>query len=395
MEAICQNQAAYYTELAAITRAVLAAPLGVDINIYTDSKSSIEAVKRYLDEVNDRRKLRIAGRPFLDLIQQLISMRSGRVQLLHVHSHTDLKDQHSVGNKVADFVAGSLLRKDDKGRPLPCPWTTKQYQPIPLELGERHVVLKDHRKRVIAGDIRKTTQREAQARLIVKWRNSKSQSSFAGPFYKEIKDILFKAQSRLPMLYDTRQLAGQQRFLVQAASNTLQYRIRVEGGKRIPYEAMCHECDQIQDTWHMFACPKLLEERQATAKAIQVVLNRLWRDCQLVPLPEGDAPPDTSDAPLVCVIGWLMHRDLHNEQNLHKLQRQPDVIRACFGGFLVWEMKAELRKFAGIGRDHKGGYDVKSQNPELFQQIDSLVEYTIKCIREILFLEAYKMSATW
>ena len=61
----------------------------------------------------------------------------------------------------------------------------------------------------------------------------------------------------------------------------------------------------------------------------------------------------------------------------------------------MWEMKAQLRMFAGIGRDHKHGNDVKSLNPELFQQIDSLVEYTIKCIREVLFLEAYKMSSRW
>ena len=392
MDFDCHNNAAYYTELAAITRSIMAAPSGVHLNIHTDSKSSIEAIRRYMDEVNDRRKLRIAGRPFLELIQRMIETRSGQVQLHHVRSHTDLKDQHSSGNKVADFVAGSVLRKDEKGKRIPCPWLTRDTKSLPLQLGERHVVLKDHRQRVIAGDVRKTTQREAQARLIQKWKKSKSQSSFAGPYYKEIRETLFKAPSRQLMSHDSMQLLQQQRFLLQAACNTLQYRTCIVANKRVPYEEVCALCQAKRDTWHLFACPDLTSQREATATAIHAVLDQLWLDSHPTVLPKHTLPNYRTS--LVCLVGWLMHRDLNNDQNELLLRSQPDVIRACFGGFLVWEMKAELRKFAGIGRDRDSDIDVKSQNPELFQKIDSLVESAIKHIRSILLHNAFAMSAS-
>jgi len=58
-------------------------------------------------------------------------------------------------------------------------------------------------------------------------------------------------------------------------------------------------------------------------------------------------------------------------------------------------MKAELRNFAGMGRDRRFDFDVKSQSPELFQHIDSLVEFAIQNIREGLFLNAFNRFNIW
>jgi len=383
----CQNQAAYYTELAAIARAIMAVPEAVNINLYTDSKSSIEAIQRYREEINDRRKLRVAGRPFLGLIELLMNSRTGNVFFHHVHSHTDFKDRHSSGNKVADHVAGSVLRQ--KSKKQESQWAQKNFRPLPLHLGERHVVLRDHVGRIIAGDIRRTAQREAQARMVSQWRESKSQGSFAGPFYREIREILFILPSRLPMNFDSRQLLEMQRFLLQAATNTIQYQVRIVNSKRVPFEALCARCNVVRDTWHMFVCPALEPHHQQTAKSICSVMDQLWQESH------PDQPPRQHPMvqSLVVLVGWLMHRDLENKQDLHRLQRLPDVIRACFGGFLVWEMKAELRKFAGIGRRCDSDSDVKSVDPERFQHIDSLVESAIKNIRAILFLGAFNMSS--
>lgn len=390
MNDLCQNQSAFYTELAAITRAIMATPTGVNINIFTDSLSSIQAIRRYADEVTDRRRLRISGRPFLGLIDHMTKSRKGAITFTHVRSHTDLLDLASCGNKAADFVAGSVLAKDEKGKSLRSHWLTQHPKPIPLHLGERNVVVKDHEQLIVAGDIRRSAQHAAQAKMVGKWKQSQSQGSFAGPYYKEIRDILFTSRTRLPTSADSKRLLLQQRFLLQAASNTIHYETRLVNKKRVPFEGMCQLCNVPRDVWHMFQCSGMAVHRQSICRAIQKLLHQLLQ--QMPEFDHKNLPPAAlhRHTPLVCLVGWLVHRDVKREQDLQTLQRDADVIRACFGGFLVWEMKAELRQFSGISKP-----EIRLHDPVLFQQIDAQIELIIQSIRQILFQGALQMNTSW
>lgn len=93
------TQGVYPAELQAIVRALAMFPLTASLHIHTDSEASVKAIRSYMNQVNERKRLRMSGRPLLQLIHHLITLRDthATTQLSHVKAHTDGDDIHSVG----------------------------------------------------------------------------------------------------------------------------------------------------------------------------------------------------------------------------------------------------------------------------------------------------------
>jgi len=391
----CHENAAYFVELAAITRAVLAVPTRVDIDIYTDSLSSIQAISRYESVDNDRRRLRTAGRPFLGLIDEVRRRRQGAVRFHHIRSHTNERDVHSAGNKVADYVADSVLRGE--GQPA-SPWLTRNPQPLPLHLGERNVAIKDDMGRVVAGDMRRAVEQAAKAKNVLKWKDSASQGRYAGPFYKELRKEVLEKDTRADSVRRRRQL-----FLLNAASDTLHFTVTEVEHKRVPHERHCEACDakwQHRSIQHLFECEALESIRdQAATRVMEQVKALLPEECHEK---FDDAVLDQFDpheyaasfaTDLVGLVGKLMRQNEDNDKNAESLLNCSDVVRACFGGFLTWEMKAVLRRVAGIGRNCGDSRD--NLDGDQVKLIDGQVEARIHNIRRILFDAAFEAAERW
>ena len=98
----------YPAELQANARtlAMLSLPLSLHVVIHSDSKASIAAIRSFEEQFNERRRMRMAARPILQLIQNLRERRrlaGGSSGLVHIPAHTTNSDIHSIGNRLADL----------------------------------------------------------------------------------------------------------------------------------------------------------------------------------------------------------------------------------------------------------------------------------------------------
>jgi hypothetical protein len=163
----------YPAELQAIARTLAMLPLTLHLIIHTDSMASIAAVRSFEEQFNERRRMRMAARPILQLIQNLRDRRrlaGGTSGLVHIAAHTTNSDIHSIGNRLADLRANS-----SRGNPRSAPAGLKQ---LPLEACEMHFCITDHTNRLVIDDIRRTARNHIKQLTLQKWLAKKDLSGF-------------------------------------------------------------------------------------------------------------------------------------------------------------------------------------------------------------------------
>ena len=78
------------------------------IIIYTDSQYSIDAITKWYDQwiekgnVESKKNIMI-----LKTIKELLKII--KVNFIHIRSHTNLQDEHSIGNDIADRLSVTCL----------------------------------------------------------------------------------------------------------------------------------------------------------------------------------------------------------------------------------------------------------------------------------------------
>ena len=99
--AIVCTRGVYAAELQAIARALAMFPLSSELEIHSDSEAALAAIRAFSAQTNERRRLRMQGRPLLQLINDLLQRRDQCGTLTfasHAMAHTTGSDIHSVGN---------------------------------------------------------------------------------------------------------------------------------------------------------------------------------------------------------------------------------------------------------------------------------------------------------
>ena len=79
-----------------------------DILIYTDSQYSIDAITKWYDQwvINNT----LDSKKNIDILKSIkIYLQTIQVKFIHIRSHTNLQDEHSIGNNIADKLAVSCL----------------------------------------------------------------------------------------------------------------------------------------------------------------------------------------------------------------------------------------------------------------------------------------------
>jgi hypothetical protein len=75
-----------------------ALPLSCSLHIHSDSQAAIAGIRAYGREINSRKRLRMAGRPLLQLVHRQLQQRAAAVGAA-------APNIHSVGNRLADCKA--------------------------------------------------------------------------------------------------------------------------------------------------------------------------------------------------------------------------------------------------------------------------------------------------
>ena len=247
----------YMAELQAVVRALMSLPVTWNVTVVLDSKSSMLAVEKYTSgTVSTRAKLRMSGRPMLDLLKRLIDDRynhGGSVRLVHVKSHTDRMAPLEVGNRCADFVA-------DRARALPTP----TFEPLRLELGERWLYIANADGQVVYDDVRRTVLERFRFINMDRWKASRTQCTFAADAMVDLCSQLLQPEC------DVHSDRGMLKFMVSVASDTLQY-VWVDSaasGEKVQQRCCAFCVHVVLDVQHVLTCPSKERDRNAFSSVV-------------------------------------------------------------------------------------------------------------------------------
>lgn len=97
------------TELLAIKKAMLVTKNIKNVKIYTDSKYSINVITKWYDKWIENGLLKTKKN--IDIIEPICKLyKNVNVELIHIRAHTGKRDEHSIGNMIADRLANIPLK---------------------------------------------------------------------------------------------------------------------------------------------------------------------------------------------------------------------------------------------------------------------------------------------
>jgi hypothetical protein len=156
------TQGVYPAELQAVARVLAMFPLSCPLHVHSDSESSLSAITSFISQCNERRRLRMAGRPLLQLFHHLLDRRTADTTLSHVKAHTNGVDAHSVGNRLSDYQANLSRARPDRSSPL-------NLSQLPIDKCEHHMVVTDTAGLVIVDDIRRAAMKQLKSQELAYW----------------------------------------------------------------------------------------------------------------------------------------------------------------------------------------------------------------------------------
>jgi hypothetical protein len=222
-------------------------PLSFDVTIRSDSQAALAAISCFRQLTNQRKRLRMAARPLLQLVSKLINSRQGAggsVSFAHVRAHSDNTDIASVGNRLADYQANvSRAAGIDRSTPL-------NLGQLPLEQCEWHLQVSDasavHAPPII-DDIRRSAVERMRMLAMSKWLGSDNILTSNGMV--ELGRAVLKQGS-----------AQQQAAFVHVATNTVHWHRpdaeEADGSSTRCRELECEQCAEPMTIGHMASCPQ-------------------------------------------------------------------------------------------------------------------------------------------
>jgi ribonuclease HI len=254
------NYGIYGAELTACIRALLTTPCHLDVKVVSDNQASVKAIQSF-ETLTHREKLRSNGRTFMFIIQKIIAAREGEILFQHVKSHTNLKDENSSGNKLADYFAQNAADNQ-----VEC-----KYQQLPLaSLGEINVSVYDNNGKLITGDVRRTVGKRVEELKLVEWQSSQSQSLFACEQARGFMKFVLKHSNQL--LLEKLDF----NILVQVVMNTWHYKPFKKRKDASDQFNLCSACNQICSMTHLLLhckCPMMATCKQALLQDLKVLMK--------------------------------------------------------------------------------------------------------------------------
>ena len=212
-------------------------PLSCPLHVHSDSESSLKAIRSFLEQCNERRRLRMAGRPLLQLIHHLLDRRVADTTLSHVKAHTNGIDAHSVGNRLSDYQANLSRARPDRSSPL-------NLSQLPLDKCEHYMVVTDRSSGlVIADDIRRAAMTQLKFAELEHWRSLAGgipQGALAGEAMVDLGRAVLKGGT-----------AAHQRTFLHVATNSI-HCFWSAAGKLT--QLHCRDCNEPFTLGHIIDC---------------------------------------------------------------------------------------------------------------------------------------------
>jgi hypothetical protein len=330
------SQGIFMAELQGVARALTALPYTWELHVVMDSKAAMQAIQSYLGEPNERKRLRMNGRPLLELISKMIRARKllqGEVTWTHVKSHAAVgagthasKDQ--AGNSCADFMATWYRTHPD----------STMVKSLPLHLGEYWLSMTDEHGTCISNDIRTQVKSRLKVMCMESWQASRSQSKFAGDKVLPLCHLVL-AQD---------QCREDVSVMLRVVTNTFEYYWDAEDEKE-HVKKQCCACDSVSvlDVSHVLTCAHWIVNRQQVVMELMCLLHDLDQATVQAWLDDFSHRHDDGAQD---VLGDLMG-ELMLDDNRDDAPDTVDLHRIMFGGFSVAEGKAAMTK---LGVDGSG-----------------------------------------
>ena len=107
----------FIAELAAAAIAVKACPESLSMSLRIDSLATIGAIQK--GPLSERKRIRAAGRAWLNLCREDFARKKLHIHLQHVSSHKGVQTPEQIGNDVADRLANDFRRQGETVGPVP------------------------------------------------------------------------------------------------------------------------------------------------------------------------------------------------------------------------------------------------------------------------------------
>ena len=248
----------FIAEIAAAASVVKAIPKGIPVTLLIDSMATIGALSQ--DVVSERKRVRAAGRAWLNWCRQDLLLKRSYISLQHITSHQEKKSVESHGNDQADAIANAFRQRGELSDPHPY-----------FTLAEEQVVFQ-YNENIIQGDSRELLKSIEKEKLMEAWiAKTKVQSQW---IWKHPTQILKQAKR----VWDTSIHCGDGRAWVYfifaicqwLPTNHCLYRKLPEGEAKI----FCFLClgRKTESVDHFFECPALGDEVHQLKVSVQRTL---------------------------------------------------------------------------------------------------------------------------
>jgi ribonuclease HI len=105
----------FIAELAAAAIVIKSCPPSLPLTLKIDSKAAIGALSR--GRVSERKRVRAAGRAWLNFCRDEFSLKRQHIDIRHVSSHRGLNNAEQIGNDQADQIANLYRSLGEKRGP--------------------------------------------------------------------------------------------------------------------------------------------------------------------------------------------------------------------------------------------------------------------------------------
>jgi len=164
----------FVAELAAAAIAIKACPPLFPLKLCIDSKAAIGALTR--GAVSERKRVRAAGRAWLNFCRDDFARKAHHIQIQHVASHTGLETPEQRGNHQADEYAKIFRNLGDQKGPV-----------LYFTHSEESFVFV-HKDKCIQGDVRSYLKSAVEQKMVEIWKeDAPRQAEFFGAHPTQIK----------------------------------------------------------------------------------------------------------------------------------------------------------------------------------------------------------------
>src|SRR6185437_10946176 len=146
----------FIAELAAAAITVKAVPTNLPLLLRIDSMAAIGAITK--GPVSERKRIRAAGRAWLNFSRSEFFAKMKTINVEHVSSHTGTQTPEQIGNDTADRLANKFRLKGESSQPAPYFWETEE------------ALLFQHGNVSVQGDPRSYLKRLEQDQMIKIWK---------------------------------------------------------------------------------------------------------------------------------------------------------------------------------------------------------------------------------